>query len=344
MSTKSRKLRFFSLFWDYASALSLIALLVLLWHLGKGPVKVNFLRPYIIQALTNETADYDLSVGSVNLELVHSVQPVKIIAKDVQFKDKEGEYLVEAPRLSLSFSARALLKGMLAPSSITIERPRVQITASYGLKGGEDETDAVNADTAGADENGAAGAGEAGAGGKAVMRGGKAAMRDGKAVMRGGKAVMRGGKALAADTGEKKGGKKIGDAGGKAGGRIRTGRDGKPLSPEALQERRERRRAARTLKKLEFYFTQFEDFMERFNSPERLYLESFINNISVTDATLDMTEAETGQQFTFTDMDFAFERGIADIIIRADSAVRFENRTSALDMTLKYRQIGRAHV
>ena len=158
MSTKSRKLRFFSLFWDYASALSLIALLVLLWHLGKGPVKVNFLRPYIIQALTNETADYDLSVGSVNLELVHSVQPVKIIAKDVQFKDKEGEYLVEAPRLSLSFSARALLKGMLAPSSITIERPRVQITASYGLKGGEDETDAVNADTAGADENGAAGA------------------------------------------------------------------------------------------------------------------------------------------------------------------------------------------
>ena len=68
MSTKSRKLRFFSLFWDYASALSLIALLVLLWHLGKGPVKVNFLRPYIIQALTNETADYDLSVGSVNLE------------------------------------------------------------------------------------------------------------------------------------------------------------------------------------------------------------------------------------------------------------------------------------
>lgn len=213
----------------------------------------------------------------------------------------------------------------------------MQITASYGLKGGEDETDAANADTAGTDENGAAGAGEAGAGGKAVMRGGNAVMRGGKAAMRDGKAVMRGGKALAADTGEKKGGKKIGGAGGKAGGRIRTGRDGKPLSPEALQERRERRRAARTLKKLEFYFTQFEDFMERFNSPERLYLESFINNISVTDATLDMTEAETGQQFTFTDMDFAFERGIADIIIRADSAVRFENRTSALDMTLKYR-------
>lgn len=103
MSTKSKKLRFISLFWDYASALSLIALLVLLWHLGKGPVKINFLRPYIVQALTNETSSYDLSVGSVNLELAHSVQPVEIIAKDVHFTDKNGNYVAVAPRLSLSF-------------------------------------------------------------------------------------------------------------------------------------------------------------------------------------------------------------------------------------------------
>lgn len=215
MSTKSRKLRFFSLFWDYASALSLIALLVLLWHLGKGPVKVNFLRPYIIQALTNETSDYDLSVGSVNLELVHSVQPVKIIAKDVQFKDKEGEYLVEAPRLSLSFSARALLKGMLAPSSIAIERPRVRITASYGLKGGEDGADATgagsaNADTAGTDESGAAG------GGKTVTDGTRSA---------GGKAAGRGEKT--ATRGEKTAGR-----GGKAGGRIRTAGTGNRCRPK----------------------------------------------------------------------------------------------------------------
>ncbi len=242
MSTKSKKLRFISLCWDYASALSLIALLVLLWHLGKGPIQVNFLRPYIIQALTNETSSYDLSVGSVNLELVHSVQPVKIIAKDVRFQDKDEKYLVEAPRLSLSFSARALLKGMLAPSAVEIEEPKMHITAAYGVKDLPED--------------------------------------------------------------EKK---------------------------EKLKEL--------NLKKLEFYFEQFEDFMERFNSPEKLYLESFINSIRITDAELTMNEVEMGRQFTFTDMDFSFERRVADIMITADSAVMFDDRISGLDMALKYRLV-----
>jgi hypothetical protein len=127
-------MRFLSLFWDYASALSLILFLILLWHLGKGPIKVNFLRPYIMQALTNETSSYDINIKSVNLELVHSVQPIKIIAKDVSFKDNENSYEVDAPRLSLSFSARALLKGLLAPSSINLENPEIKITTSYNKR------------------------------------------------------------------------------------------------------------------------------------------------------------------------------------------------------------------
>ena len=243
MSTKSRKLRILSLFWDYTSALSLIALLVLLWNLGKGPIRVNFLRPYIIQALTNETSSYDLSVGSVNLELVHSVQPVKIMARDVNFTAKNGDYIINAPKLSLSFSARALLKGMLAPSSISIDTPNITLHNIYGLKKEQVTTQ----------------------------------------------------------------------------------------SPQVQREI--------YLKKLEFFFEQFEDFMERFNSSERLYLESFINSIVLNDGTLTVDEVETGQQFTFQNMNFSFERGITDILLKADSAIKFENRTSALDMALKYRFI-----
>mgnify|MGYP003292114073 CR=1 FL=1 len=134
MSKKTKKLRFISLFWDYVSALSLILLLMLFWKLGKGPIEVNFLRPYIIQALTNDTSSYDLNVKSVNLELVHSVQPIKIIAKDVSFKDKNDNYDINAPRLALSFSTRALLKGLLAPSSINIENPKIKITTFYNIK------------------------------------------------------------------------------------------------------------------------------------------------------------------------------------------------------------------
>ena len=221
------------------SALSLIALLVLLWNLGRGPIRINFLRPYIIQALTNETSSYDLAVESVNLELVHSVQPVKIIARNVSFKAKNGDYLVEAPRLSLSFSARALLKGMLAPSSVRVEDPKMFIQNVYGLKENEGQT-----------------------------------VEDKRSV---------------------------------------------------------------NLKKLEFLFGQFEGFLERFNSSERLYMESFINSIEIDNGTLQVNEVETGHQFTLANLNFLFERGLADFVIRTDSAVQFENRTSALDMEVKYR-------
>ena len=245
MSTKSRKLRVLSLFWDYMSALSLIALLVLLWNLGKGPIKVNFLKPYIEQALTNDVSDYDLSIGSVNLELVHSVQPVEVIARDVVFRAKDGDYVINAPRLSLSFSARALLKGMLAPSTISIDKPAISLNNVYGLKEKDD--------------------------------------KDGK--------------------------------------------------EDEIAENQQQIR----LKKLEFFFSQFEDFLVRFNSSERLYLESFINSIELTDGTVEVNEIETGQQFTFQNMNFVFQRGLSDIILKTGSAVRFDDRTSAIDMELKYR-------
>ena len=242
MSTKSKKIRFLSLFWDYVSALSLIALLVLLWNLGKGPIEVNFLRPYIIQALTNETSDYDLKVGAVNVELTHSIQPLKIIANNVEFKDRDGEYLIQAPRLALDFSARALLKGMLAPSAVSVEKPYIFVNTEYGFK--NDEVMPVKS--------------------------------------------------------------------------LKT-------NPKFK------------MKKLEFYFTQFEEFMERFNSPEKLYLESFINSIKITDAVLDINEVETKRHFSFNDLDFSFEHGMTDIVLKADSIVKFENRASGLDMELKYK-------
>ena len=240
MSTKSKKLRFLSLFWDYASALSLILALILFWHLGKGPIEVNFFRPYIIQALTNETSSYEIDISSVNLELTHSVQPIKITAKNVVFKDNEKLYNITAPKLSLSFSARALLKGLLAPSSISIDSPKVEILASYGFNTTEENTNTL------------------------------------------------------------------------------------PTPKEA------------NLKKLEFYFEQFEDFLERFNSSEKLYIESFINEIDITNANVVINEIETKQQFIFTGADISFLRGLTDIKIKAISAIKLQDRVSSIDTSLNY--------
>ncbi len=256
MANKIKKIRLLSLFWDYTSALSLILLLILLWHLGKGPIEVNFLRPYIIEALTNETSSYDINISSVNLELTHSIQPIEIIAKDITFKDKEDAYIVTSPRLSLSFSARALLKGLLAPSTINIENPNVKINTSYGLSTQH----------------------------------------------------LPSSQDLPASTEDKQ-------------PTIQQ----KPLTPND-----------NNLKKLKFYFNQFEDFMERFNSHEKLYIESFINEINIKNSTITIKETETNNEFQFVNADLSFLRGITNIELKLASAVNLNDNTSGLDMTLKY--------
>ena len=91
-----------------------------------------------------------------------------------------------------------------------------------------------------------------------------------------------------------------------------------------------------SLKKLEFFFTQFEEFIARFNSAEQLYLENFINDIDIINATVTIHEVETNQQFSFTDLNFFFDRELTNLRLRADSAIEFENRTSAMDMNIKY--------
>ena len=241
MSSKSKKLRLLSLFWDYASALSLILFLVLLWNLGKGPIEVNFLRPYIIQALTNETSSYNINISSVNLELTNSIQPLKITAKNISITDTEKLYNITAPKLSLSFSARALLKGLLAPSSISVDSPKIEITTSYNTSKKDNTTTNIQ------------------------------------------------------DT------------------------------PQEAN-----------LKKIEFYFQQFEDFLTRFNSSEKLYIESFINEIDIINADIKINEIETKQQLNLIGADISFLRALAEIKLSAVSAVQFQDRTSSIDTNLNY--------
>ena len=119
---------------DYLGVGLLLFLLYALWILYKGPLSVDFLKPYIIQALNSQSSEYSMNIGKVNLELVRSIQPVKIIAKDINFRKNDDKFSIKAPSLSLSFSIRALLKGIIAPSSVTVDNPSVAIFTTYGLE------------------------------------------------------------------------------------------------------------------------------------------------------------------------------------------------------------------
>lgn len=108
---------------DYTGVVFLVLLLLFIWQLYRGPVAVPFLKPYIIKALNHDDSEYQVTVDAVNLELVRSIQPIKIIANNVVYKKNDGTFIINAPKTSVSFSIRALLRGVIAPSSVEISAP-----------------------------------------------------------------------------------------------------------------------------------------------------------------------------------------------------------------------------
>ncbi len=217
---------------DYFGVVLFLGLLYCLWVLYQGPLSVPFLKPYIMQALNSEDTQYTMSIGDVNLELVRSIQPVKIIAKDVNFRKNDDTFAVYTPNLSLSFSVRALLNGIIAPSTVHVYHPKVSIFTTYGLE--EGKTNELNK------------------------------------------------------------------------------------------------------KKFELYVDWFEGFLERFNADEKIYPESYINEISIEEAEVEFHEVDLARQWQFKDVAFNFKRNLLNLELQADGVLDLKDRLASLGVKAIY--------
>ena len=220
---------------DYLGVGLLLFLLWFLWVLYRGPLSVDFLKPYVMQALNSQDTEYSMNIGEVNLELVRSIQPVKIIAKDVTFKKNDDKVSIKAPSLSLSFSVRALLKGIIAPSSVSVENPKAQFFTSYGID--KEKTNEINK------------------------------------------------------------------------------------------------------KKLEYYVDWFEGFLERFNSDEMIYPESFIKDISINNASVEFHEVDLGRKLMFKEVDFVFDRNISNLELSLNGLLDKTDRLITLELKGDYKTL-----
>ncbi len=122
---------------NFVTVVFLAVLLVFIWQLYRGAVRLPFLKPYIISALNHDDADYSVSLDNVSLELVRSIRPLRIIANNVTYK-KENSINIIAPKVSLSFSIKALMRGVVAPSSIEVDHPRIEIYNNYQIDNAKD--------------------------------------------------------------------------------------------------------------------------------------------------------------------------------------------------------------
>ena len=218
---------------DYFGVICLVMLLILIWQLYRGSIAMPFLKPYIIKALNHDDAEYQVSLDSVNLELVRSIRPLRIIANNVAYRKTDGSIAITAPKTSVSFSIKALLHGIVAPSSIDVFDPRVYIFTTYGIN--KEKKEEINQ------------------------------------------------------------------------------------------------------KKLEYYYNSFEDFLERFNSEDQTYPESYINDISINGAEVEFHEVDLGKKWVLSDVNYRFDRGFGKLETELNALLRFNGEPASLGLEAVYR-------
>lgn len=209
-----------------------VVLLLFLWTLYKGPVSVPYLKPYIIQALNYDENEYLVDIGDVNIEFVRSIQPLRVTAKDISLQKKDNSINIDAPKLYMSFSLRALMKGIIAPSDISLINPSVNISTTYGVE----------------EEN--------------IQESGK--------------------------------------------------------------------------KKLQFYIERINEFLDHYNSEDKVYPESYVNNISIKDGELEFNELDFGREWLLSDVNFEFNRNFINMEMNANALININDKIASAGFESEY--------
>ena len=119
-----------------------VALGVLGWRLSTGPLAVDYFSPYVERALTPASGEYRIKVGHTVAEWGGWERPVVVHVRDIQVTRKDGGPVARVPEVIVRFSTQALLRGMIAPTSLEVRQPSLLLERdgagrfSLGIRGG----------------------------------------------------------------------------------------------------------------------------------------------------------------------------------------------------------------
>ncbi|MGO1080123.1 YhdP family protein [Inquilinus sp. CA228] len=131
-----------------------LAAVVLAWRLSTGPLEIDFLTPYVEQALADRNATVE--IGALSLRWEGFDRPAVLAARDVRVRQRDGTLIAFTPEGTADVSMPKLLRGVVAPLRIDLIRPHLRVTRteagefSFGLGGGEAGEDGVSTPAEGA--------------------------------------------------------------------------------------------------------------------------------------------------------------------------------------------------
>ncbi len=100
-----------------------LALLVgfLAWRLThEGPIHLRFLVPYMEEAVNGPDQDLKVAIDDTILTWAGWQRALDIRGVNLHIRDQRGRDLATIPEAAISLSARALMRGMIAPSRIEV--------------------------------------------------------------------------------------------------------------------------------------------------------------------------------------------------------------------------------
>jgi uncharacterized protein YhdP len=119
-----------------------VAIALFAWRIASGPLALDWLTPYIAEALGDKKEGTRVTVGATELRLSDDIGLVELVLVDVRARGKDGALLAELPEVEVSLSLRALLRGMIAVARLEATAPHLVLLrredGSIGLQGGAD--------------------------------------------------------------------------------------------------------------------------------------------------------------------------------------------------------------
>lgn len=97
------------------------------WFLSKGPVRLDFLSTHIEEAVNGAKGPIRVKVGGTHLSWAGWERTLDIRVKDVRALAENNRVIARVPEMSVTFSLRALLRGIFAPTSFDIIGLRVRL-------------------------------------------------------------------------------------------------------------------------------------------------------------------------------------------------------------------------
>jgi len=124
------------------------------WQLGRGPVSLDFLTPYIEDELTAPDAPARVRLGSTILLWAGIDRALDVRVIDLRLVGADGRVFASVPEASVRFSLRALLSGVIAPTEIELLGPRLKLvrredgTVDLGIDAGAASDEAADGEAA----------------------------------------------------------------------------------------------------------------------------------------------------------------------------------------------------